>query len=100
MNANPEDSKSQTRKRSIAREWLVFLALLILGVFLVGPIFYHGYYFPRNYYEALSSSRHRFGALLVALVPYGLYLLARSVVWSAKMLLPKQKETQEKTGDS
>lgn len=87
----------QVSKRSVAREWLIFLLLFCLGV---PASFFLGYYHPpfRGYYWVHSSYgsyadfwNHGLGldspwSLATWLVPYLAVILIRSIWWSIKTL--------------
>ena len=75
------------KKRVIAREWLLFVGLgLILG--LLWPMAFYSALgeSPGEFYEALIDEDDALGAWGLALTPYALMQLVRSVVWAVRLL--------------
>ncbi len=78
------------QKRVIAREWVTFVVLLVVRLtiapLVVITITNEGVKLAMlpSFYEALFSRREWAIAWLVALAPYIIYQLGRSLVWAVK----------------
>jgi hypothetical protein len=85
-------------KRTVAREWLLFLGLFCLGCpcsFFIGYVTWTNYYLHFSRYRDFDDFwNHRYGLGHLSwaatwLVPYLTVMLVRSVWWSLKMLRGK-----------
>lgn len=74
-------------KKTLAREWLYLLSGLIVGLVLT-PHLLMAVLNPQKgataFYKALFDDREWWIAWLLALAPYLLFQLVRSIVWAAK----------------
>ena len=85
-----QENVQQTTKRVIAREWLTFVVLLAVGL-TIAPLVVITIAEKKvklamlpAFYEALFSRDDWVRAWLVALAPYIIYQLGRSLVWAVK----------------
>ena len=72
----------------VAREWLRFVALLILGLTVLPlgvQLVAKGEIHPGAFYAALFSSRECLSAWAVALAPYIIWQVIRITIWAAKI---------------
>lgn len=75
------------KKRVIAREWLLFVGLgLVLGLLWPKVLFSALGGSPGAFYEALFDDDDALAAWGVALAPYALVQLVRSVAWAVRVL--------------
>ena len=75
------------KKRVIAREWLLFVGLgLVLGLLWPMALFSALGGSPGEFFEALFDDDEALAAWGVALAPYALVQLVRSVVWAVRLL--------------
>jgi len=90
-----------TTKRIIAREWVIFLSSLFIGLVLTMGMFFLNpkptavyWYVPpfQDFLNCLTDSYYWFQTWLSVLSVYILVQLVRSVLWSIRML--KSKDAQ------
>jgi hypothetical protein len=85
-----QENMQRTTKRVIAREWLTFVVLLVVGLTIV-PLFLITISYKEvklamlpGFYEALFSRPDRAIGWLLVLAPYIIYQLGHSLVWAVK----------------
>ena len=84
----------RVNKRIIAREWLYFLALFIIGLIIVPNILYLmlGEKATLNeFYDGLVDKNDALGGWAFVFAPYIITQIIRSIIWSINTL-QKQKE--------
>jgi len=84
---------TSTTKRRIAREWLIFLACLVIGfiiVYLIAWNFRNPDWTPGRVFQEvmkeLFTERDAWIGWLFVLAPYFIVLVVRSIIWSVNTL--------------
>jgi hypothetical protein len=80
-------------KKLLAREWLIFLSLFIIGFFSTPLIYFNGFYYGYHYYSRfyvfiahLHSPYYWLETWLAVLAPYLAVQIVRSVIWSIRSI--------------
>ena len=89
--------KASKSKMIIAREWLVFLVCLAIGFTLLPVaimLVFKGEVRLGLFYSALFSGNERMLSWGVALAPYIIWQIVRSIVWAIRMTKTKDSEQE------
>lgn len=82
-----------TNKGIVAKEWLVFIGCLLIGLLILPWAIYflfQGQFHVDKFYQALFDGGHSPAkAWAIVICPYILYQLTRTTVWAIKIAIKR-----------